>query len=122
MTKAEALHSFMSGFGLKAYANQAEDNAAFPYLVYEQTLGSFDDGALPIIINLWYYGDSIKEIIGKTQEISETIGYGGLFIPYDGGAIMIRRDTPFSQGQTDAADSKIKGRFIKITAEYLSQN
>ena len=122
MTKAEALHDFMSSFGLTAYPNQAEDNAAFPYLVYEQTLGSYDDGTLPIVINLWYYGDSIKPIIDKTQEISDAIGYGGVYVPYNGGAIVIQRDTPFSQGQTDAADSKIKGRYIKITAEYLSEN
>ena len=44
MTKAEALHSFMSSFGLTAYPNEAETSAAFPYLVYEQVLGAFDDG------------------------------------------------------------------------------
>lgn len=122
MTKAEALHSFMSSFGISAYPNQAEADAAFPYLVYEQTIGSIDDGAMSIVINLWYYGDSLLPIVSKSEEMSKAIGLGGVYVPCDGGAILIQRGTPFSQPQTDAADDKIKGRYINITAEFLTQD
>lgn len=122
MTKAEALHSFMASFGIPAYPNQAEADAAFPYLVYEQTIGSIDDGAMPIVINLWYYGDSLLPIVSKSEEMSKAIGLGGVYVPCDGGAILIQRGTPFSQPQTDAADDKIKGRYINITAEFLTQD
>ena len=122
MTKAEALHSFISSFGLTAYPNEAETGAAFPYLAYEQVLGAFDDGSMPLVVNLWYYGDSYRPIVEKTQEISDAIGLGGVYVPCDGGALLIARGTPFSQPQTDAADNKIKGRYINLTVDFLTQN
>lgn len=122
MTKAEALHAFMSGFGLTAYPNQAESGAAFPYLVYEQSIGSLADGAVSIAVNLWYYGDSYLPVTDKAQEIAGAVGLGGVYVPCDGGAILIRRGKPFSQAQTDAADDRIKGRYLLLTAEYLTQD
>lgn len=122
MTKAAALYSFFSGFGLKAFPTQAEENTAFPYLVYEPNIGSFDDGPIPLTVNLWYYGTEEAPINAKVQEISKAIGMGGVYVPYDEGAILIQRATPFSQPQTDQADDKIKGRYIQLTAEYLSQD
>lgn len=122
MTKAEALHAFMSSFGITAYPNEAETSAVFPYLVYEQVLGAFDDGAMPLVVNLWYYGDSLLPIVSKTEEISKAIGMGGVYVPCDGGALLIQRGTPFSQPQTDAADNKIKGRYINVTVNFLTQD
>lgn len=122
MTKAEALHAFMSSFGITAYPNEAETGAAFPYLVYEQVLGSIDDGSMPLVVNLWYYGDSLLPIVNKTEEISKAIGLGGVYVPCDGGALLIQRGSPFSQPQTDAADNKIKGRYINVTVDFLTQN
>lgn len=122
MTKAEALHAFMSSFGITAYPNEAETGTAFPYLVYEQVLGSIDDGSMPLVVNLWYYGDSLLPIVNKTEEISKAIGMGGVYVPCDGGALLIQRGSPFSQPQTDAADNKIKGRYINVTVDFLTQN
>lgn len=121
MTKTAALYNFFSGFGLEAFPTQAEPNTAFPYLVYEPNTGCLDDGEIPIIVNLWYYGDNEKNINAKVQELSTAIG-GGVYVPCDGGAILIRRGSPFSQAQTDQADDKIKGRYIQLTAEYLTLN
>ena len=42
MTKAEALHSFYSSFGLTAYEeNSVPDDAEFPYITYNITTDSF---------------------------------------------------------------------------------
>lgn len=42
MTKAAALHSFFSGFGLTAYEeNSVPDDAVFPYITYSLTTDSF---------------------------------------------------------------------------------
>ena len=77
MTKAEALHAFMSGFTWTAYPNQATIGAdgkdpAFPYLVYEQNIGSIDDGPIAIVINLWDYSrqssDRLKQDAGDIRE------------------------------------------------------
>ncbi len=122
MTKAAALYSFFSGFGITAFPTQAEPDTAFPYLVYEPTIGSFDDGPLPLTVNLWYYSEAETPINAKVQEISSAIGMGGVYVPCDGGAVLIQRSTPFSQPVTDQADDKIKGRYIQLTAEYLTAN
>lgn len=121
MTKAAALYAFFSGFGLPAFPSTAEADTAFPYLVYEPNIGSIDDGSIPIVVNLWYYGKSEIDINAKVQEISTTIG-GGVYIPCEGGAVLIQRGTPFSQAQTDQADDNIKGRYLQITADYLTQD
>lgn len=127
MTKAEALHAFMSGFAWTAYPNQATIGAdgkdpAFPYLVYEQNIGSIDDGPVAIVINLWDYSSNPQSVLNKTQEISDTIGLGGIYLHCDNGAILIQRGSPFSQAQTDQASEYIQGRYLQITAEYLTQD
>lgn len=127
MTKPEALHAFMSGFGWTAYPNQATQGAdgkdpAFPYLVYEQNIGSIEDGPIPIVINLWDYSGTPQTVLDKAQDISDKISLGGIFIPCDGGAIHIQRGTPFSQAQTDQASQYIQGRYLQITAEYFTEN
>lgn len=125
MTKAEALHAFMSSFDWTAYPNQAVPDAdgkdpAFPYLVYEQNIGSIDNGQISTVINLWDYSTSTLSVLNKTEEINNKIGLGGIYVPYDGGAINIQRSDPAPQGQTDQADVNIRGMYITITLEYLS--
>jgi len=58
MTKAEALYSFFSSFGISAYASASvPDDVELPYLTYEQTLGNWlDENNLPV--HLWYYTTS----------------------------------------------------------------
>ena len=45
MTKAAALYSFFSGFGVSAFPTQAEPGTAFPYLVYEPNIGNWDSAS-----------------------------------------------------------------------------
>lgn len=122
MTKAAALYAFFSGFGIPAYPTEAEAGATFPYLVYEPNIGAYDDDNIAIVANLWYYGQGETAINAKVQEISAALGMGGVYLPCDGGAVYLQRGKPFSQPQTDQADSNIKGRYIQITAMYLTQD
>lgn len=121
MTKTEALYAFWSGFGLTAYPTVAEPDTAFPYLVYEPTVGTIDDGEIQIAVNLWYYGGGETAINAKVQEISSKIS-AGVYIECDGGAILIQRGTPFAQAQTDQADDNIKGRYLNILVTYLTED
>lgn len=122
MTKASALYAFFSGFGIPAYPTEAEVGAVLPYLVYEPNIGAYDDGDVDIVVNLWYPGRGETAINAKVQEISAALGMGGVYLPCDGGAVYLQRGTPFSQPQTDQADSNINGRYIQITAMYLTQD
>lgn len=120
MTKEAALYGFFSGFGIPAFATQAPADTAFPYLVYEPNTAAYGDGEVGIVVNLWYHGGREDVINAKAREISKKIGMGGIYLPCDGGAVIIRRGTPFAQAQSDAADDKIRGRYITLTAEYIT--
>nr|DAU58511.1 MAG TPA: hypothetical protein [Caudoviricetes sp.] len=120
MTKEAALYGFFSGFGIPAFATQSPADTALPYLVYEPNTAAYGDGEVVIVVNLWYHGEREDVINAKAREISQKIGMGGIYLPCDGGAVIIRRGTPFAQAQSDAADDKIRGRYITLTAEYIT--
>ena len=58
----------------------------------------------------------------KAQEISDAIGMGGCMVAYDGGAMWIKRGSPWCQNIADESDRNIKRRYLNITVEFLSQN
>lgn len=120
MTKAAALYNFYSSFGLTAYEeNSVPEDASFPYLTYNVSTGSFgEDNAM--YINLWYRSTSWTGINAKTEEISAAIGRGGKVIKCDGGAIWLKRGSPFAQSMGDPEDDLIKRKYINITAEFLT--
>ena len=120
MTKAAALYNFYSSFGLTVYEeNSVPEDASFPYLTYNVSTGSFgEDNAM--YINLWYRSTSWTGINAKTEEISAAIGRGGKVIKCDGGAIWLKRGSPFAQSMGDPEDDLIKRKYINITAEFLT--
>lgn len=123
MTKAAALYKFYSSFGLIAFEENAvptgEDAPEFPYLTYSVATDSFG-GDVPLTVNLWYRSTSWKDANAKAEEISAAIGRGGKMIACDGGAIWLRRGSPFAQSMGDENDDLIKRKYINITAEFLT--
>jgi len=120
-TKASAVYSFLSGFGIPAYATTAvPDDAAMPYLTYDLSTGAWGDGDVSMLVNLWYYGDSEKPANDKAQEISDAIGLGGSMVSYNGGGMWIKRGTPFCQSISD--EPKVKRRYINIDIEFISND
>lgn len=118
MTKEEALYKFFSEFGLTAYPSNAVPNdTTFPWLTYSTPIGY--DGNVSAEVNLWYHTESEATPNLKADEISKALGIGGVVLPYDGGAIWIKRDNPFSQSLTDENDVTIKRRQINLIYEYL---
>lgn len=122
MTKGQALQEFFSSFGLTAYPSTAiPSDAAFPFLTYEAAFGGYGD-APALTVNLWYYTESEAIPNAKAQEISARIGLGGMMLPCDGGAIWIRRGSPFAQAIRDEADPIIKRRYLNVIAEYMTMD
>lgn len=120
MTKTAALQKFYESFGLPAYEeNTVPDSTPFPYLTYEVASGSLED-EIPLSASLWYRDSSWVSANAKSEEISAAIGRGGITIPCDGGAIWIRRGSPFSQSMGDPEDDLIKRKYINITAEFFT--
>ena len=120
MTKAAAIYQFWSGFGLTAYEESTvPTDAAFPYITYQLVTDSFDR-EVAATASLWYRSESWTAINAKTEEISQKISRGGKIIPYDGGAIWLKRGQPFAQNMGDESDDLIKRKYLNITAEFMT--
>lgn len=121
MTKDVALYQFFSGFGLDTYVQtNVPTDAQFPYLTYTPVFDSWGNN-VAITVNLWYLTDSERIPNAKAQEIADKIG-SGVYIPCDGGAILINRGTPFVQPLADDTNPSIKRRYINLIAEFLTLN
>ena len=119
MNKIQALHSFWSGFGLKAYdENSVPENAELPYITYEVASDDFDNQLL-LTASLWYRESSWKNVQEKALQIEEYIGKGGQRIDYDNGCMWIWKASPFSQRAGDTNDDLIRRIIINITVEFI---
>ena len=118
MTKAEALHSFFSDFGLPAYpATAVPKEPGDRYLTYEPRIGAIDDGDLAITVNLWFYTTSEAEPNAMAQCLSTALGVGGKVIPCDDGYVWLKRGSPWCQS---LSDGDWKRRYINVSVEYLT--
>lgn len=119
MDKMQTLHSFWSGFGLKAYDEYTvPDGAVLPYLTYSVSVSGFDDPVM-MTASLWYKSTSWAAISQKALEINDAIGVGGVTVPFDGGMLWIKRGTPFAQRVSDEDDT-IRRIYLNIEAEYIA--
>ena len=121
MSKASAFYTWFSGFGITAYEeSNVKSNPTFPYLTYTYAVGDFDSGEVPIVVNLWYRTESNTAIDAKSEEIYTRIGRGGVQFPVEGGAVWLKRGSPFSQALSEPSDANIRRRYININAEFLT--
>lgn len=121
MTKAGAIHKFLSGFGLPAHAaTGVPKDAELPCLTYQLSTAGWGDGEVSITVNLWYYGRTETEPNAKAEELSRTIGRGGVLLSCDTGTIWLKRGSPFCQSLSDDQDKDVKRRYINLSAEFLT--
>ena len=120
--KTQALYNFFSGFELPAYEENTVPTGAnapeLPYITYATATSGFDSD-VQISASLWYKGYSWEGADRKAAEINTALAHGGKMIPYTGGALWIRRGTPFAQHMADDDDT-IRRIYLNLTAEYLS--
>lgn len=120
MDKAQAFHSFWSGFGWKAYEQSTvPDNAPNQYITYEFAEGYIGD-TLALSASLWTRSTSWTEIEQKAQEIGSAIGLNGKVLSYDGGKLWILRGATFAQRLEEPSDRDMRRIVINIMAEYIS--
>lgn len=121
MTKEQALHKFFNQFDIVGYRNTSvPDDVIFPYLTYDAPISSFEEEAVSITLNMYYYTDSEAVPDAKAEEIRQAIGMGGKVLPCDGGGIWLKCGSPWCQSLVDETNANIKRRYINITAEYLT--
>ena len=122
MTKGAALQSFFDGIMTSYAASAVPYDATLPYLTYELITSAWDGGEVGLTVNLLFYTTSEAVPNAKAQELSDSIGYGGVTLPCDGGFIWIKRGSPWCQNLRDDTDPNIKRRYINVTAEYMTLN
>lgn len=122
MTPEAAIYSFLSGFGIPAYASSSvPDKAPFPYITYDLVLGEWNSGEVNLPVNVWYRTESEAEPNAKVREIGAAIGMGGKLVPCDGGALWIKKGSPWAQAVTiEGEDEKVKRRYVNINIETLT--
>jgi hypothetical protein len=127
MTCTEALFRFWNGFGIAAYEKNAvpergDGNTplSFPYLTYEVETDGFGQ-TVSLGASLWFLSSSWERAEEKQEEIARYIGRGGVFLPYDGGVIWIRRGSPFAKRAGDHADDMVKQIKINVSVEFWTE-
>lgn len=121
-TKAAAVQSFLSGFGIPAYpVSSVPDDAEMPYLTYTLVIGVWGEGEQNVPVDVWYRGESEAKPNAKVQEISSALGIGGVLLPCDGGAVWVKRGEPFAQTVQDE-DNAVKRRLVNLSVEYETIN
>lgn len=119
MNNLQALHSFWSGFGLKAYdAMSVPDDAQLPYITYEVSDDTFGN-QLAQYASIWYRDSSWSSITAKSKEIENFISRGGRMYKYDGGAIWIQKSSPFAQRMEEPEDDMVRRIVLSVYVEFL---
>lgn len=119
MDKLQALYNFWAGFGIPAYEQNAiPSDAQFPYITYEAAVSDFGND-VPLTGNVWYKGTSWVNATQKQAEIGQKIGRGGIMIPYDGGAMWIRKASTFAQPMGDEENDLIKRYVLQVVIEFM---
>lgn len=119
MTATEALYKFFSDFNLPAYPDTAvPSDTVMPYLTYSVSVGGWGDMANSLTVKLWYHTEKEAEPNAKAEEISRTIGRGGIQLPCDTGTVWLMRGEPWCINSTFESDQSIKLRQLNVAAIF----
>lgn len=123
MTPEAAVYTFLSSFGIPAYAaSSVPDQATFPYLTYDLVLGEWGQPEVNMPVNVWYRTESEAQPNAKVREIGERIGMGGVLLHCDGGVLWVKKGSPWAQAVTvEGEDEKVKRRYVNINIEFMTE-
>ena len=118
MKTEQAIHSFWSGFDIKAYDEYSvPDTAQLPYITYSIIYDGFDR-SVTMSASVWYRSASWAAITEKTKQIIDKISFGGIQITSDEGTIWLRMGEPAYQ-RLGADDTEIRRTYLNIIADYI---
>lgn len=127
VTPEAAIYSFLSGFGMPAYASASvpdQDSPTwkgFPYLTYDLVVGEWMRGEVNMPVNLFDRTESERTLNAKVRELREALKSGGVTIPCDGGMLWLKQGSPWAQAMTiEGEDEMVKRRYININIEFLT--
>lgn len=117
MDKTQALHSFFTRFGVKAYdEGTVPDEAPMPRITHEVIDDEF--GAQNFITaSIWDRSTSWKGVTDILKLIEAELD---ATIHCDGGMLWLKKAHPFAQRMTDP-DNAIRRYVLNIEIEYLTE-
>lgn len=118
MTKAGAFTAWLSDFCDTFAAGNVPQGIKGPYLTYEWAEGSFVDGEVSVLVDLWAKTESEAVPNAIVSEMGHALGLGGVMLHCDGGALWVKRGTPFAQSV--ASEGPFKRRYINLDIEFLT--
>ena len=117
-SKAGAFHAWMNGFGATAYPAEAvPDDAEEPYITYSFGLAGFGE-EFAAQVDLWFPADSVAKANAMCDRIGAELGAGGTFVECDGGALWLKKGSPFWQAVAD--EPGVIRRYMNIDIENLT--
>lgn len=127
MTREQSLFDFWNGFDIPAFEENSvptgDDAPAFPYITYQLVTDALGN-EVPISASVWDRNkneySALANVQNKVEEIREKISRGGIMLPFDGGAIWLKRGRPFDQTMGDGDDDQVVRAYLNMTAEFLS--
>lgn len=120
MTEIAAIINYFSNFATCYPSDAVPDDPKYPYLTVEPRIGFFDDGNVPVQVQLWHRTESDADVNAIVRDIGRDIDYGGMPVPCDGGWVWIKRGSPFVVPVTVTDDDSIKRRLINVSLEYFN--
>ena len=120
MTEIAALRSYFAGVAPIFPHDSVPDDVDYPYFTFDPVMGFFNDGDVPMQIQLWHRTASDAEINSIARELGRLIGYGGATVMCDSGWLWIKRGTPFMVPITTPDDDMVKRRLINVRVEFIT--
>lgn len=117
-TKAGAFMAWLSDFAPAYACGNVPVGAESPYFAIEWAEGAFADGDVSVLVNLWAKTDSEAAPNAVVAEVSKSLGVGCKLIPCDGGAMLVKRGSPFAQAVE--ADGEWRRRYINLDIEFIT--
>ena len=110
---AQALYSFLSGFGIPAYAeNTIPKEAVLPYLTYPLKEPEWNTSTTFWIQVYYRHQTSNLDSLTKADEIVRSIS-DGVRIPVDGGWLVLWPETPLVQSMPP--DGDVRAAYINLS-------
>lgn len=120
MNKYEAIHSFWNSFDIPAYEeNTVPKDAKLPYITYEVVTNVLSEYQTALTAHVWDKSSGWKYLNSKVEEIGKALN--GTRLVCDEGYIMLYRGEPFTNNTVDSEDNTIKGKYLNITADFITR-
>lgn len=120
MNKGQAIDTFWNSFGWKAYDEQTTpEDTQYPHITYEFVSDAIDAND-NIHATLWDRSTSWETVTLKTEEIAQSLSRA-YPIKIDTGYVWLKRGQPFAQRINDDTDDLIRGVYINLIVEYLTE-